>query len=62
MWKKPTLIMITHVARPTFASNSVLVVWNQCLVNVMYQVKYTLNIHVAHVNGHSKGICANTKS
>jgi hypothetical protein len=42
MWKKPALnILITHVAKPTFESNGVLVVWSQCLVNVMHQVMYT---------------------
>ncbi len=42
MWKKPTLnILITHVAKPTFDNNGVLVVWSQCLVNVMHQVMYT---------------------
>jgi hypothetical protein len=64
MWKNPALnILITHVAKPTFESNGVLVVGSQCLVNVMHQVMYTLlNIHVACVNGQSERSCVNIES
>jgi len=35
-------------AQPTLESNGVRVVWNQCLVNVMFQVKHPFfNMHVA---------------
>jgi hypothetical protein len=60
--EKETFIPFTHVYQPTLETNGTWGVRSQHLPKVIYVVKFPfIEIFVAHVNGHCKETCVNTK-
>jgi hypothetical protein len=60
--KMATLIPFTHVYQLTLESDVTWGVRSQHLPNIIYAVKFSFTKYlVAHVNGHCKGTCVNTK-
>ncbi len=60
--EKAALIPLTHVYQPTLENDGAWGVQNQLLPNATCVVKFPLTKYfVAHMNGHCKGTCVNTK-